>query len=580
MGSHLRWMCCGLVVFAGCSSWDVLDVRSQSPDSAEPERSNVKLVGDLAVPYGMFPIRIEAVGLVTGLRGTGGDPAPSPQRAALFDDMQTRGVENPNTVLASSSTALVLVRGILRPGIQKDDHFDIEVRIPSRSDTTSLRGGLLLPCRLKEMALLNNQFHEGHVLGLARGPVMVDPSVDEEKNPVLLGRGRILGGGVATKSRQLGLVLKPGKQNVFNSARVATAVNRRFHTFNKGVKVGVANAQTDKFIELTVHPRYRNNINRYVQVLRAVALKESAPERMQRMAELKQRLLDTVSSASAAMELEAVGNAGVDTLLEGIKSKDLEVRFYSAQSLAYLDRREAAEPLGEAARCEPAFRVFALTALSSMDEFAAFEQLRELLAVPSAETRYGAFRALWAMNPHDPLVLGEQLGEQFSYHVLGTSGPPLIHVTRNRRPEIVLFGQHQQFRTPMAVEAGNQIMVTGYGPNQIVVSKFSVSEPDQKRVVSLEVDDVVRAIVELGGTYPDVVQALQEAKASGALSSRFEVDALPEAGRSYNRSGGDTAGSGGQGAKSEKAATVSADLPNDEHRAKGFFARMMGCDGS
>ena len=41
--------------------------------------------------------------------------------------------------------------------------------------------------------------------------------------------------------------------------------------------------------------------------------------------------------------------------------------------------------------------------------------------------------------------------------------------------------------------------------------------------------------MELGGTYPDVVQALQEAKAAGALAARFEADALPEARRSYTR---------------------------------------------
>ncbi len=58
-------------------------------------------------------------------------------------------------------------------------------------------------------------------------------------------------------------------------------------------------------------------------------------------------------------------------------------------------------------------------------------------------------------------------------------------------------------------------------------------EADQKRVVSTRVDDVIRAIVELGGTYPDVVQALQEAKAAGCLEGRFEIDALPEAGRTY-----------------------------------------------
>jgi len=49
------------------------------------------------------------------------------------------------------------------------------------------------------------------------------------------------------------------------------------------------------------------------------------------------------------------------------------------------------------------------------------------------------------------------------------------------------------------------------------------------------VDEVIRAIVDLGGTYPDVVQALQQAKVDGALASRFEVDALPQPGRSYDR---------------------------------------------
>ena len=48
-----------------------------------------------------------------------------------------------------------------------------------------------------------------------------------------------------------------------------------------------------------------------------------------------------------------------------------------------------------------------------------------------------------------------------------------------------------------------------------------------------KVDDVIRAIVELGGTYPDVVQALQQAKSSHALASRFEVDALPDGDRAY-----------------------------------------------
>ena len=111
----------------------------------------------------------------------------------------------------------------------------------------------------------------------------------------------------------------------------------------------------------------------------------------------------------------------------------------------------------------------------------------------------------------------------------------MIHVTRSRLAEIVVFGRDPRLLTPLAVNAGNDIMVTSKGGDQIFVSKYSVQDGDQKRTVSTRVDDVIRAVVELGGTYPDVVQALQEAKTSGALPSRLEVDALPEAGRTYDR---------------------------------------------
>ena len=122
---------------------------------------------------------------------------------------------------------------------------------------------------------------------------------------------------------------------------------------------------------------------------------------------------------------------------------------------------------------------------------------------------------------------GEQLRGQFSYHMLDTPGVPMVHVTRSRRAEVVLFGRDQRFTTPIAVNAGNQIMITNTGRDEISVSKFTVGDADQKRTVSTRLDDVIQAVVELGGTYPDVVQALQEAKAAGALPSRFEVEALP-----------------------------------------------------
>ncbi len=168
--------------------------------------------------------------------------------------------------------------------------------------------------------------------------------------------------------------------------------------------------------------------------------------------------------------------------------------------------------MARAAREEPAFRAYALAALSSMDDMAAHDELMNLLEVPSSETRYGAFRALWAMNSNDPLIRGENLGGQFGYHVLNTSGPPMIHVTRSFRPEVVVFGHEQTLEAPFVLEAGKSILVKATSGDKVTVSKFVVGQPDQKRVVTTKVDEIIRAIVELGGTYPDVVQALQQAK--------------------------------------------------------------------
>jgi flagellar basal body P-ring protein FlgI len=540
------WLCLGMILaLGGCSAFPALSVRSQSPERPEPGAKETLLVRDLAVPFGMFPIQIEAVGMVSGLQGTGSDPPPSPQRAELIDDMQKRGVHNPNNVLASPSTSLVLVRGVLRPGIQKGDPFDLELRVPGQSETTSLRGGYLLQVRLRQLAVLDdNRLHEGSLLALGEGPVMIDPAAEGRDDRVMLCRGRVLGGGVALKSRPLGLVLRPDHQNVANSARVAAAVNRRFHLFEHGVKRGVATSKTDEYVELLVHPRYKENLARYMAVVRAAALRESETQRADRIARLREELLDPDTAADAAIRLEAIGLQGADALLAALGSSCTEVRFYAAEALAYLDRREAAPVLGELARNEPAMRVYALNALSTMDDYVAYEQLADMLDLPSAETRYGAFRALSGMNAKDPLVAGQRLAGGFSYHVLDTSGPPMIHVTWNRRPELVLFGRGQELIPPMALSAGNQIMVTGNGSGEVAVSRFAVGEPDQRRIVSPRVDDVVRAIVELGGTYPDVVQALQEAKAAGAYAGRFEVDSLPDTGRLYERVVRDAEGDG------------------------------------
>jgi flagellar basal body P-ring protein FlgI len=550
----LAW--CAALVLPGCTSWNLFPTH-KAETALETAVEEPKLVGDLAVPFGLFPVRVEYVALVKGLHGAGSDPEPSPTRSIMMEEMKRRGVPNPNQWLASKDVSLVLVRGVMPPGTQKGDRFDVEVRVPPRSETTSLRGGYLLETRLSDMAVKDGRLFDGKVRAIAEGPVLVDPTANGKSEVGLLCHGRILGGGVARESRSLGLFL-PGAEETkmspeqlhnaaVKSAQVQNAINRRLHVFKNGIQTGVARAVRGNYVDLLVLPRYKDNLDRYVQVIRAIPMRETPLESKMRIEDLQKKLLDPAQSALAAIKLEAIGRPASEALIVGAKSNDPEVRFYAGEALAYLDQREAAEPLAEAARNVPAFRSRALTALSVMDDFAAYEQVRDLLGLPSAETRYGAFRALTIMRPDDGLVKGENLGGQFNYHVLDTQGPAMVHVTTNHHAEVVLFGQRQQIRPPFALNAGNLIMVTSVNDTEVAVSKFAPQEADQKRTVSTRLDDIIRAVVELGGTYPDVVQMLQEAKGINALEGRFEVDAVPAAGRTYDPSAATTESSDDDG---------------------------------
>jgi flagellar basal body P-ring protein FlgI len=532
----LAWLIAAMVVLTGCTG-SLMHSRSQSPETTEGEEEEVttKYVGDFTAPYGTSFVKVESAVLITGLANTGSDPPPGAQRSQVLADMQAHNVVNPNKVLASPTTSIAWARAYLPPGVRKGDKIDIEVRVPGQTETTSLRGGWMMETRLEEMAAVQGHVLKGHVLAVGEGPVLVDPKAHDSDDPASQLRGIVLGGGTALKSRSLGLIMRGEDKSVYLSKHMGDAINRRYHTFIKGMKQGVATPKTDEFIELEIHPRYKYNLTRYIRVIRSVAVFESQTQLVQRLDLLERQLLDPVTSAQAALRLEAIGKEGVRVLKTGLDSKDPEVRFYAAEALAYLDEPCCVPVLAEAAKNEPAFRAYALTALSALNDIHSSDALRDLFDVASAETRYGAFRALWAMNERDPQLHGEKLNDKFWLHVVPSEGPAMVHVAHSQRPEVVVFGEGQTFKLPMTVEAGNTIVVKSQEDGRISVVKVNATAADKRTVVDNTVDDLIRGIAEVGGDYPDVVQALQQARASGSLTSRFEVDAIPERGRLYDR---------------------------------------------
>jgi len=493
-------------------------------------------IGEYVSVSGLNLVTLEGVGLVTGLDGTGGDPPPSQYRTQLLDDMRRRDIPEPNRIISSPSTALVIVRAYLPPLVQPGDRFDVEVRIPEGSTTTSLNGGWLLTCRLTERAIVPGKgVLEGKERARAEGPILV--SVDEGASAGMKLRGRVVGGGVGMESRDMQLYLNNDVRSVRNSTRIAARIGTRFFSYDRyGHREPLAKAKTDQKISLQIHPNYKDNFPRYVQVIQNISFRETDVERQVRMERLQKELMQAESSEQAALQLEAIGTDAVPMLKAGLKANNFESRFHAAAALAYLEEQDGLQVLFQAARDEPAFRVFALAAMSCIEAGETHIHLRELMDNSLMETRYGAFRCMTTIDDQDPFSRGENLNNQCKLHVLDVLGEPMIHLTHRQKSEIVLFGRNQQFSTPLALTAGPHILVNSpAGSDNVIVSRYRVGEPDQRKEVSKKISEVLRAAAELGASYPDLAQMLMQAEKQQNLPGQIGIDKLPEAGRYYER---------------------------------------------
>lgn len=528
------------------------DMEDEEDPVSEVERftteADTPLIGEYTTVAGLNLITLEGVGLVTGLDGTGGQPPPSVYRTRLLEQMRKEGVTNPNEWLARPDTALVVVRADFPPLVKPGDKFDVKVRLPDGSDATSLKGGWLLETYLAEAAVVPGKgVLQGHVFAKASGPILVSTGEGEGRDLTgVIRRGRVLGGGVSLRSRDMSLFLRNDFRNVRNAKRIAGRIGLRFHQHDRhGIRQSLAEAMTDQKIVLQIQDRYTDNFPRYIQVVNRIPFRETTAGRRIRMEKLEEELNDPTRARNAALELEAIGTEAIPILKTGLNSPSAEVRFHAAVALAYLDEPACLPHLAEAARNEPAFRVFALAALAAADSGEAMLQLRTLLDDESAELRYGAFRAMTVIDEFDPFVAGLPLPEkedpedkeipQFRLHVLDSGGPPMVHVTHYQKAEITIFGANQAFELPLVAKAGKYILVKGDpGSDRVVVARH---EPDfsKREEVPNRVADVVRAAANLGASYPEVAQMLLQADKQNNLPGRFEIDSLPRPGRMYVR---------------------------------------------
>ena len=523
-----------LLTAAGCKNFTE---RAQSPDNqilrlTDEKKSVTKYIGDQCGIWGLRPAKIEGIGLAVNLRDTGSNPKPSGQRDYLVGELDTKSEKsNIESVLAGSDTELVLLQGMLPPGIRKGENFDIEIRTMPNSEATSIENGMVLQTRLRPMAQLGRSVKQGHVNAIAKGRILVDSLFESRTDQPNQMHGYILGGGVCMEDRPIGLSVRGDDVPPKTSTMISRAINNRFTKIDKSGHRGVAEPKTDRNIELTIPEVYRHNIGRYMQVVSNLAHSESAAQRMVRIEKLAEDMLDPTMSGLTSLRLEGLGNDGLPALKRALRHTDLEVKFYAAQALAYMGETDGVDHLKFVAETEPAFRWHAMTALASLEDVEAGSALSELMHTKSAETRYGAFRAMRARSPHDPMVAGRWQGD-FFLHRVPSDTQGMMHFSRSKRPEIVIFGDDQTVGDDfLHVESGMTVKSNGTG--RVSVSRYSADQKVQRMECSNKVGDVIEMPTKAGFGYGDLLQVFREAKNSDALNSRLVVNAVPKLGRSY-----------------------------------------------
>jgi hypothetical protein len=243
------------------------------------------------------------------------------------------------------------------------------------------------------------------------------------------------------------------------------------------------------------------------------------------------------------------------------------VKFFAAEALAYLGNVDGARILAETAKARPEFRSYALKALAAMDQSAGLMRLRELMGEADVQLRYGAFDALRSFDASDPFLgrirlidqpasdpEGDPLAlqvddmrprrprptraEPFELYLIDCEGPPMVHVSRTLRAEVVVFGKGQKLLTPVVLGAGGAILLNAAeGDDRVQVSRIThdtLDQPDSRVVAPLDIAAVIKEATRVGATYPEIVAILAGAAKQKNLPGPLVVDAIPLPDKAYS----------------------------------------------
>jgi len=436
------------------------------------------------------------------------------------------GEMTPNQLLNDPNTTVVLVRAAIPPGAPEGTRFDVFVQTLPGASATSLEGG-----RLWTTDLFRGNFTPGGPTSMtiahASGQIFINPFTDPAKSEIdAVSRtsGRILNGGVDIKPLDLLLVLD--NPSHARARSIVSAINAKFPQ-DPGDRHAIAMGRSEEIIQLYVPKRYQDDTPRFVQLLMHTRLEQLYPQEY--ALRYARALREQPELAESLMwSLQAVGKPALPELRRLYDYSELAPRLAALEAGAGLEDPLVEPHLIELAKNGPAVvRTHAIELLGKLKPDPSTNiAIRSFLDSEEMDVRIAAYESL--RERFDPAIIRTYVEDKFILDSV-PFGDPMIYVTQQGRPRIVVFGKDLELNRPALVTAwDDRLMFNADSPtddlrvyyrdfktNKVTTAKVKVALPKVVELLAHKSTPEAPA-PGLDLTYSEVVGALHEIwKANG-----------------------------------------------------------------
>jgi flagellar basal body P-ring protein FlgI len=505
----------------------------------EPPQQLDKTIGDLAEVVAFNPIPVKGIGIVVGLAGTGSSECPPAIRDYLRQYIQTQLGQsqnvNPDMMINSTDTAVVLVEGFIPAGAVKQESFDVSVKALPGTQTASLKGGRLYTTELKLVSRVEEALVASKTLALAAGAVYIDNIAQPQSD---LRTGYVLGGGKTMQNYQILLaIFKP-------DFRVAAAIRNRV---NQRFGRNTASASSDNIISLSLPDELSDRKERFIELVRSLYISTTAVSEDRQITALLQKLQTEPQKEKYETGLEALGKPAVSRLLPLLQSDDVQIKFVAARCLLNIGDARSLKLLRDFAQDKTSpVRLAAIEAVGyAAPKRDCIALMNRLIRDEDFDVRYAAYKFLLKYN--DTSIVQTAVAKDFYIDQVLAPSPKTVYASRKDEARIILFGAPIDCEKDIFIESDDGQIIINAVPDEnspqlgrAAMGRISImrKHPVTGELMgplktSFRLADVIRALGDepapeeeklrsgLGVSYSEIVELLRNMCEKGAVKAEF-----------------------------------------------------------